>query len=915
MPNPELRSVPWHTRDVQDTISQLETDATSGLSADEARARLEKYGPNRIVSGEATPWWRILLHQFTDPLIYILILAAAVSLLFDEYIDAAVILVVVFLNAAIGFYQEYRARKAINALAEMTAPTAKVVRDGERHEVDSEDVVPGDLVVLAAGDRIPADARLVKVEHLAADESALTGEAEPVDKQEQAVEDEQAVPGDQFSLVFAGTNVTRGSALGVVVRTGDGSELGQIAKATREVEEVKTPIQQKMDRLGKAIGAAVLAMAALIIGGGLIAGMPLDELIRTAVALAVGAVPEALPVVLTVTLANGVRRMAKRNAIIRSLPAVETLGSTTVIGSDKTGTLTSNQMTAKVVWTAGRRYGITGSGYDSVGEIELMDGDDGARAAASEADGDRSALRLTLLAGLLANEADRLPAEQDRNQGDPTENALLVSASKAGLDLTETRAAHSRLDVIPFTSERQFMATLNDSAEGGRVFVKGSPEAVLARCDRMLGGEGERLAVDSEAILTVASQLADEGYRVLAMALREDDRDRFEGQDPGSDLVFAGLQAMEDPLREEAREAVERARSAGIRVIMLTGDHVRTAQAIGRQLGLADGEGGTQEGRDLDALSGDELDEVVRGTNVFARVSPHHKLKLVEQLMAQGEIVAVTGDGVNDAPALQAAHLGVAMGKAGTDVARQASDMVLADDNFASITAAVEEGRVVFSNIRKVTYFLLSTGAGLVLAILSSLIGPWPLPFLATQILWINLVTNGLQDVALAFEKNEGGLLDEPPRDPKEGVLNREVLVRLAWIGLLIAVATVGVFTWMLAQGASLQVARSVAMTQMVMFQFFHVLNARSFRRSIFRVPLSANPFLAVSLMLALTAHIGALHLPFMQRIFMTVPLTLEQWALVVGVGASIIVASEIDKFFLRRRRLRAVQARQAGAA
>jgi len=914
MPNPELRGVPWHTRDVQDTVSQLETDAGSGLSAGEARARLEKYGPNRIHSGEATPWWRILLHQFTDPLIYILILAAAVSLLFDEYIDAAVILVVVFLNAAIGFYQEYRARKAIHALAEMTAPTAKVVRDGERHEVDSEDVVPGDLVVLAAGDRIPADARLVKVEHLAADESALTGEAEPVNKQEQAVEDEHAVPGDQFSLVFAGTNVTRGNALGVVVRTGDSSELGQIARATREVEEVRTPIQQKMDRLGKAIGAAVLVLAAVIILGGLVAGMPLDELIRTAVALAVGAVPEALPVVLTVTLANGVRRMAKRNAIIRSLPAVETLGSTTVIGSDKTGTLTSNQMTAKVVWTAGRRYGITGSGYDTVGEIEVVDegedGDESHAADAAGADGDRSPLRLTLLTGLLANAADRLPAERDRNKGDPTENALLVSAAKAGLDLEQTRAAHARLDVIPFASERQFMATLNDTADGRCVFVKGSPEAVLARCDRMLGGDGERLEVDSEAILTVASRLADEGYRVLAMALREDDRDRFEGEEPGSDLVFAGLQAMEDPLREEAREAVERARSAGIRVIMLTGDHARTAQAIGRKLGLADGDGRTQEGRDLDALSGDELDAVVRGTNVFARVSPHHKLKLVEQLKAQGEIVAVTGDGVNDAPALQAAHLGVAMGKAGTDVARQASDMVLADDNFASITAAVEEGRVVFSNIRKVTYFLLSTGTGLVLAILSSLIGPWPLPFLATQILWINLVTNGLQDVALAFEKNEGGLLDEPPRDPKEGVLNREVLVRLAWIGLLIAVATVGVFTWMLAQGASLQVARSVAMTQMVMFQFFHVLNARSFRRSLFRIPLSSNPFLAVSLMLALTAHIGALHLPFMQRIFMTVPLSPGQWALVVGVGASIIVASEIDKFFLRRRRLRASEAR-----
>jgi calcium-translocating P-type ATPase len=610
-----------------------------------------------------------------------------------------------------------------------------------------------------------------------------------------------------------------------------------------------------------------------------------------------------------------VQRMAKRNAIIRSLPAVETLGSTTVIASDKTGTLTENRMTVGVVWAGGERHplrrdrddaGADDAGADDAQGRERRPADEAA-AAEDAALGEADALGTTLLIGLLANEAEGLPDEEDEaGAGDPTETALLAAAVDAGLDIEETRSRHRQLDLIPFESERQFMATLNETAAGRRVFVKGSPEAVLERCARALGADGEVEDLDADAVRDAARELGDEGFRVLAMAYREADVDSFDGEDPGGDLVFAGLQGLEDPVRPEAVDAVRAARNAGIRVLMLTGDHARTARAIAQQLGFGNGDREAVEGRTLQNRSEDEADRMIRDVDVYARVSPQHKLALVERLKAQGHVVAVTGDGVNDAPALRSAHIGIAMGKAGTDVAREASQMVLADDNFASITSAVEQGRVVFANVRKVTYFLLSTGVALVATILASVFGFIPLPYVAAQVLWINLVTNGLQDLALAFEKGEPGLLDEPPRPPEEGVLNRFILWRLAWVGLIITAGTLGVFWWMLEGGAEIELARSVAMTQMVIFQFFHVLNARSFHRSIVSVPLGANPFLFAAMGLAVAAHLAALHLPFMQAIFDTVPLAWGHWGLVLAVGTSIVVAAEIDKVVIRRKNSRA---------
>ncbi len=916
-----VEDTPWHVRDTDQVAEELGVDPEKGLSDEEVKERLDRFGPNQIHTGEMAPWWRILLNQFTDPLIYILLIAAVVSVIIQEWTDAAVIIVVVVLNGAIGFVQEYRARKAIQALAEMSAPKAKVVRDGQESEIDSKEVVPGDVVLLSSGGQVPGDVRLFKVDGLEADESALTGESEPVSKQVDPVDDEKAVPGDQFSMAFSGTVITRGRGRGVVVRTGQQSELGQIAEATQKVQEVKTPIQEKMDFLGKAIGVAVLILSVVVVGVGLLIGWELNEIIRTAVALAVGTVPEALPVVLTVTLAIGVRRMADRNAIIRSLPAVETLGSTTVIGSDKTGTLTKNEMTVKAVWSGGERYDVTGSGYEPEGQIRRNgDGAESEKEEAEEGEAEEGeaeqgetaddgqdlseAVRRTLLAGLLANEAGSLPGEDDDSGGDPTELAVLVSAVKAGYNLDETREEYSRLDIIPFESERQFMATLNETPDGPCVFLKGSPEVVLDRCAKQLGRDGDEEELDVEGAREMADQLAEEGFRVLGMAIRVQDGRDFENQDPGDDLVFAGFQAMEDPVRPEAVDAVDAAHNAGIRVLMLTGDHAKTARAIGDQLKLGS-EAGAREGRDLEELSDEEFDEVVRDVDVYARVSPEHKLRIVERLIDQGQIVAVTGDGVNDAPALQAAHLGIAMGQAGTDVAREASDMVLADDNFASITNAVEEGRVVFANIRKVTYFLLSTGVGLVITILSALFAPWPLPYVAAQVLWINLVTKGLQDVALAFEPGEPGLLSEPPRDPGEGVINRPVLHRMIWLGVFMAVGTMATFWWVLQQDVSIEYARSVALTQMVMFQFFHVFNCRSFHRSIFKVSFLGNPYVVGAVGISLLAHLGILHLSFMQAVFETEPLPLEVWGIIVLVSLSIIVVAEIDKATLRRKHRR----------
>jgi magnesium-transporting ATPase (P-type) len=882
---------PWHTQE-QDVVVGLFESSPDGLTEAEARARLERAGPNEIEREPETPWWRIVLDQFRDPLIYILLVAAAAMLLLDHLIDAGVIMVVVVLNATIGYVQQSRAQQAMRSLASLTAPMAEVIRDGHVHEIPSRDLVPGDLVALASGARVPADVRLVSARELEIDEAALTGESVPARKRTDPLAEERLVPGDQVNMAFSGTVVTRGRGRGIVVRTGRSTEIGRIAVAVRETGQTKTPLQHRMERLAKQIGLWVLVACGVVGVIGIIQGRDSTEIFVAAVALAVASIPEGLPVVLTITLAIGVSRMARRRAIIRALPAVETLGSTTVIGSDKTGTLTKNEMTVRAIFAGGERLTVSGTGYEAVGQIErdgrTLDVDD------------NLALRETLLAGALANEADP-ETSQEELAGDPTEIALHVAAAKGGLSPGEARRHHPELDILPFESERRFMATLNSGPGGHRLYVKGAPEVVLARCHRQAGERGEE-ALDLDGARAAAREMADEGLRVLAMAYREVTTDRIEESLTTDQLVFAGLEGMEDPLRPEALDAVRAARGAGIRVMMLTGDHLGTATAIGTALGLVAGEGRALDGGQLEEMSDEEWDEAVREVNVYARVAPEHKLRIVQKLKEQGEVVAVTGDGVNDAPALRAAHLGVAMGRGGTDVAREASDMVLADDNFATITAAIEEGRVVFANVRKVTFFLLSTAVGQILVLVFAVVANWPLPLLAAQILWVNLVTNGLQDVALAFEPGEPRLLEQKPRPHGEGVVTWRILERLVIIGTHLAAGTLLVFWYVLTTTADLELARTAALTQLVVFQFFHVFNSRSLDRSILSIPLFSNRFLFLSVIAAFAAHLAALHWRPLQLVFRTVPLSLETWGWIVLIGSTIVLGGELDKWINRKR-------------
>jgi magnesium-transporting ATPase (P-type) len=884
----------WHTLAIDAVLQEQETGA-DGLSRDEAARRLERFGPNTFEAEKETPWWSLLLHQFRDPLIYILLAAAAATLALRDYTDAGVILAVVLLNAIIGFVQELRAQTAMRGLARMSAPHAEVVRDGAVRDIESRELVPGDVVLLASGARVPADLRLLRTQSLEVDESMLTGESLPVRKTVDEIAGAGLVAGDQTNMAFAGSTVSRGRGRGVVVRTGAGTELGRIAVSMRAVGHTATPLQKHVDRFGRQIGLVVLLLSLFVVGVGLLRAIPIGEMLLIAVALAVSAIPEGLPVVLTVTLAIGVRRMARRKAIIRSLPAVETLGSTSVIGSDKTGTLTANAMTVVNIWTADREYTVSGSGYDVEGSVET----DGTSISAD----DDIALRTTLLGAVLANEADASLVTTDDRVGDPTEIALHIAAIKAGLEPGTLRQEYSETAILPFEPERRYMATLNRAdGDGQTLYVKGAPEVVLAGCGEMMTNAGN-VPIDPDRVRHAAADLAARGLRVLATAIRPAaDATTIDGDRPLDGYTFTGLLGMLDPMRPEAQQAVADVHEAGIRVLMLTGDHVDTARAIGKQLGLR-GAGAALVGEEIQPMSDAELDAKIREIDVFARVAPEHKLRIVQRLKASGEIVAVTGDGVNDAPALRAAHIGIAMGRSGTDVAREASDMVLADDNFSTIAAAVEEGRVVFANMRKVTFFLLSTAVGEVLAILVALVMGWPLPFIAAQILWINLVTNGLQDVALAFEPGEPGLLRQPPRNPKSGILTLRLLERLGAVGVLLAAGSLVMFWWSYSTTGDLDEARTIAMTQMVVFQFFHVFNSRSLDQSLFRIPFFSNRFLFASIVAAALAHLAVLYVPFLQRIFRTTPLTVEEWGTILLVGTLVVVGGELDKFVNRYRR------------
>lgn len=888
----------WHTVSSDQAIDLLESSLKTGLNTAEATARLSQYGPNEIEIEKGITRWQILLHQFKDPLIYILIFAAFVTLILQDYTDSAVITLVVILNAIIGYFQESKAQNAILALSQMAAPKAHVIRDSHEMVIPGKDLVPGDIVLLTSGNRVAADMRIIMERGLEINESALTGESMVVRKTARPISAKNPVPGDQTNMVFAGTIVAQGRAKAVVVRTGKQTELGKIASSVKKIGITKTPLQEKVERMGNLIGIAIILFSILIATIGILHQMSPYEVFITVVAMAVSAIPEGLPVVLTITLAIGVRRMANRQAIIRSLPAVETLGSTTVIGSDKTGTLTKNEMTVRRIWADGHFFETTETGYLLQGSIVY-------KGQPAECDQENSGLYKTLLAGTLANEASTETVESGDPHGDPTEIALHVSAWKGGIFLSEKRLEMEEYDLLPFEPERKFMATLNGTIHDKYIFLKGAPESILEKCS-FVGINGQLVKLDKETVNQAAAKMGEDGLRVLAMAYKKwDGEAKIDPEQIEGEFILAGLQGMEDPIRTEALESIQICREAGIRVVMITGDHADTARAIGQKLGLnMDSTGPVLEGKYIDQLSESELNERLEVVNIFARVSPQHKLIIVEKLKNFGHVVAVTGDGVNDAPALKAAHIGIAMGKSGTDVAREASDMVLSDDNFATITAAIEEGRVVFSNIRKVTFFLLSTAVGELIVILVAVLMYWPLPFVAVQILWINLVTNGLQDVALAFEPGEPGIIKRKPRPVKEGILTGRLMERLGGVGIVLATGTLGMFWWAMDNtDGNLDLARTVAMTQMVVFQFFHVLNCRSLDRSIFKVNFFSNKLLFISVLAALMAHIAVLHVGFLQNIFRTVPLSGEQWLMITGIGFLVILGGEIDKIVNKWRK------------
>ncbi len=883
----------WYRLKLQELFQKLGT-SMDGLGEAEAIRRLDQYGRNALPEkGRISPLV-MFLRQFKSPLIYILLAAALITFLLQDPLDTAVILAVVLFNAIVGTVQELKAEESLRALKKMVVPRAKVIREGKEGEVDSETLVPGDMVLLTSGVRVPADLRLLQTLELIVDESMLTGESVPAGKKPGPLAEERLSPGDQKNMAFMGTIVVSGRGRGVVVETGFRTALGGIAREVNEAAGVRAPLQEKFHQFSRKIGILVLAVSSLLFLLGILVGETVKDMFITAVAAAVATVPEGLPAPLTIALAVGVRRMARRNAIIRKLVAVETLGSTTVIATDKTGTLTQNEMTVKVIFDGEHVFEATGSGYNPEGEI--------IHEWVPITEKERKNLFMGLRIGLLCNESRIVQQNGEYGvDGDPTEGALIVSAMKAGLDPEQERKAYPQIGIIPFESERGYMATLHQDGPKKLIFIKGGLERVLELCTACLATPG----LEQSEILKTADLFAKDGMRVLAMAYKEapDDLPELRPADVEGDLVLACVQGMIDPPRPETIEAVKSCRQAGIRVVMVTGDHAVTALAIAKQVGIAQGESELMVGKDLEGMSDEGLFQRVQKVSVYARVAPQHKLRVIQQLRKHGEVVAVTGDGVNDAPALKAAHIGVAMGKKGTDVAKEAADMVITDDHFATIFRAVEEGRVVFDNIRKVTFFLMPTGVAAIGSIILTVLLGYPIPYTPSQLLWINLVTNGLQVVALTLEPGEPGVLRRPPRNPREGVMSRLLIERTVLVGLLISAGVVVNFIYALRCGECLEEARTLAMTTMVFFQFFQTLNSRSEFQSLFRLSPFGNPFLIYALLASVLAQIGSIYIPTLQWIFETHPLTGAEWVRVGWMSLTVILLVEVDKWIRRKNR------------
>jgi len=885
----KINTSDFHAINVDETLQALQS-RRSGLTNEEAKERLVDYGPNELQTGKKESLAMIFFKQFLSPLIYVLLFAVILAIAMGHVIDSIVIVIAILVGAIIGFVQETRARNAMEALTRMAAPKATVRRGGKVMEVPTKEIVPGDIILLESGDKVPADARLIDLSNLKVSEAALTGESMPVEKYTKVL-DKTTPVSDKRNLVFMSTVVNYGRANAVVVSTGMSTEIGKIAGAIGETKAEKTPLQKNIDKLSWYLIIVFLAAASMLLLVGLLRGLPWGEIFLLAVAAAVSAIPEGLPAMVALVLAVGMRVMAQRNAIIRRLVAVETLGSATVICSDKTGTLTMNEMTVKRIYVEDKLIEVTGEGYSPEGEFrqegELLSVEN------------LPPLSLLLRISALCNDAILSKDDCCDVNGDPTEGALVVAAAKAGMDKEELEVKFPRLDEIPFQSEKQYMATLHN-VNGQRVaYIKGAPERLISLSKSILKSESviPMNEPEKQKLLQASTAMAQDAMRVIGIAYAGliDDSAELNEANIRENLVFVGLAGMVDPPREEVKEAVRLCTQAGIRVVMITGDHKLTAESIGHELALPSGKAIT--GTELSSMSDDELSAQIENITIFARIEPLQKLRIVDALKKRGHTVAMTGDGVNDAPALKSADIGIAMGITGTDVAKEASDMILADDNFASVVSAVEEGRAIFNRLRNVLLFSISTSIGEILALILAIIFIGVAPLTAVQIIWINLVAGTLVTAPLGLERKFGDELKQPPRNPKIGLIFTGFIWRNLFLALIMGT---GVFLLFLQvePTMSLDKARTMAFCTMAVFEWFLTMSSRSDEHTVFELGFFANPWLLVSIAAAALLQLAVVYLPFMQVAFRTVPLSLAEWGIIILIGIGLFAIEETRKAF-----------------
>lgn len=889
----------WYQLEEHEVTASVATDKDKGLSQQEVEKRLKSYGPNKLDEGKRPSALFVFLGQFKDFMVLVLLAATFISGMLGEYIDALTIMIIVLLNGILGFVQERKAEKSLDALKELSAPQMNVLRDGEWIRVLSAQIVPGDIVKVGSGDRIGADVRLIHTSGLRIEESSLTGESVPVHKHEQSLPGEQIEIGDQFNMAFMGTLVTQGSGIGVVIQTGMRTEMGGIAHLLQSTTTLITPLQRKLEQLGKILIAVALLLTALVVLIGVFQGHDLYTMVLAGVSLAVAAIPEGLPAIVTVALALGVQRMIKRKAIVRKLPAVETLGCASVICSDKTGTLTQNKMTVTHVWTSGKKWEISGGGYEPKGSFSQ-------NGNLFDPNRDRK-LQQLLSYGWLCNNASiqqktskqgllRKAVTEYVMDGDPTEGALVVAAMKAGYTKKSLDGYFTRVREFPFDSARKMMSVVVKDQQGRSfVITKGAPDVILGQCTKLAyGGQEEALTATRQSeVEGVIDQLASQALRTIAIAYRRLGAGETCGQafEAERKLTFIGLQGMIDPPRPEVKDAILECRQAGIKTVMITGDHKRTAAAIASQLGILPKGGKVLDGQTLSKWSVAELEEVVDDVYVYARVSPEHKLKIVKALQAKGHIVAMTGDGVNDAPAIKAANIGIAMGITGTDVAKEASSLILSDDNFSTIKAAIKEGRNIYENIRKFIRYMLASNVGEILVMLFAMMLGMPLPLVAIQILWINLVTDGLPAMALGMDQAEGDVMKRAPRSPNEGVFARGLTWKIISRGFMIGIVTLAAF-WLTLQAHPDELirAQTVAFVTLVMAQLIHVFDCRSEYSVYHRNPFE-NRYLVVAVLISTLLMLAVIYYPPLQTVFHTVALSGREWMLVLAMAAIPTVA------------------------